>query len=229
MRPEPFHAFHAALRGGPDHCQADLFEGSVPSIVRGLKVHANNIGYARHVALEDTHPRLVRAIGLETFHSVAERFLEQPHVRARALDTIGAGFDFVLDHAGHRDLARAEWLWLQCLNAAEAEALTLAALASLRPERLLAATLKLHPATAWQQLEDQASFLWDEPVPGSGGLLLFTRPEAEVSVRRIDPQSALVLTRLQSGPHVNALVEEDMPALVELVAAGAIILEMADD
>lgn len=76
MQPDDLNAFHQALRLGPGFCPPDLFEGTVPAIVRGLKAHANNIGYARHMALEETYPRLARRVGPAAFHEAAERFLE---------------------------------------------------------------------------------------------------------------------------------------------------------
>ena len=106
MQPDALTGLHQALRFGPGYCPPNLFEGSVPAIGRGLKVHANNISHARHVALEETYPRLVDLMGLEEFHAAAEAFLERDGICFRALDSIGEGFEQLLDDAAHRNLAR---------------------------------------------------------------------------------------------------------------------------
>ena len=229
MRPEPFAAFQQALLLGPGHCPRDLFEGSVPAIVRGLKVHANNISHARHVALEETYPRLLETMGLEAFHKVAEEFLEQPIVKARGLDALGQGFQQLLDDPLHRDLARAEWLWLQSFHAAEAEALTLAGLGALEPDVLLAARLKLHPAARWLELENSSAFEWDVLLAGQGNVILFSRPDANVLARRLDDEAAPLLPLLFESSPVARLLGSDLPSLITLIDAGTVILETSNE
>src|SRR6476646_3452839 len=113
MPHDPLSAFHDAVRYGPAACPDDLFAGTVPHIIRGLKVYANNVAHARRTALEDTYARLVASIGADRFHAVATRFLDQDEVLSRSPDALGEGFAEFLDDAHERDLARAEWAWLQ--------------------------------------------------------------------------------------------------------------------
>lgn len=225
MRPESFNAFHEAIRFGAGHCPPDLFDGSVPAIVRGLKVHANNIAHARHVALEETYPRLLRAMDPGAFHEAAEQFLDQPHVVSLSLDALGEGFERYLEEASFRDLARAEWRWLETFHAAEAEALTVAELASLQPDALLAARLRLHPATRWLVLEEPEAFDWDWQIAGDGEVLLLSRPDAEVLLRRVDAEAASILSALSKPRPVVRLLGADLPALITLIDAGTIVLE----
>lgn len=225
MQLEPFAAFQQSLRRGPDYCPPELFEGSVPHIVRGLKVHANNIAHARHVALEETYPRLLHAMGPQAFHAAAERFLNQSQVLCRALDALGEGFEQLLDDAALRDLARAEWLWLEAFQSAEDESLTLAELASLDPDTLLEAHLRLHPAARWLALEEPETFAWNASIVGHGDVLLFSRPDAEVLIRRVGDEAAFFLPLLSKACPVPRLLGAGLPALIALIDAGAIIME----
>jgi len=225
VQPDALTGMHQALRFGPGHCPPDLFEGNVPAIVRGLKVHANNISHARHVALEETYPRLVQLMGLEAFHRVAEAFLERDGVAGRALDAIGEGFDQLLNDRTQRNLARAEWAWLESFHAAEAEALTLAELAAFDPEAVIAAELTLHPATRWFALEDPHSLLWDNAVPGEGNIFLLTRPDSEVLLRQVDEAAAEVLSLLSASEPAGHLLGANPTTLITLIGSGAVVLE----
>ena len=225
MQPDALAGLHQALRFGPGHCPPNLFDGSVPAIVRGLKAHANNISHARHVALEETYPRLVGLIGLKEFHAAAEAFLERDGVCSRALDGIGEGLEQLLDHAAHRNLARAEWAWLETFHAAEGEALTLAELAGLDPATLIAARAGLHPAARWFALEDPHWLGWDNAMAGEGNVLLLTRPENEVLVRRVDEDAADVLSLLSKSCPAGDLLGTEPATLIMLIAAGAVMLE----
>lgn len=221
MQPDPIHAFHQALRLGPGHCPPDLFDGSVPAIVRGLKAHANNIAHARHTALEETYPRLALRVGSSVFHEAVERFLEQDDVLDRSLDLLGRGFEEVLERPLDRDLARAEWTWLAAFQATEAEALTVTALAKLTPHALTRATLLLHPATRCVPLEAAEDFSWDQPLTGDGDFLLVTRPATEVRLRHTNKVVATIVAQLQT--HVApASITSEPGAFMTLVEAGAV-------
>lgn len=225
MQPDALVAFQQALNRGPGYCPPDLFEGSVPSIVRGLKVHANNISHARHVALEETYPRLLNLIGLESFHEVASRFLDQAEVLSRSLDLLGEGLDQCLDDPMHRNLARAEWAWLEAFHAAEAHALNLAELGTLDAETLTRAHFALHPATRWFALEEPYQLAWDHPIADLGNAVLVTRPESEVQVHGVDGRATAVLSLL-SVPRIPAdLLGTEALALIALIEAGAVVLE----
>jgi hypothetical protein len=226
MRPDPLIALHQALRFGPGYCPPELFEGSVPAIVRGLRVHANNIAHARHIALEETYPRLLRKMGEHAFRHAAEAFLDLPGVLGRSLDALGAGFDEYLAEAGERDLARTEWAWLEAFHAFDAAALVLAELAAMKPESLVDAALGLHPATRIAVLEEPAAFAWDEPIGGAGEDLLLTRPDAELKLRWIGPAEAKLVRLLASSPVPMTVLDEEPAALISLIDAGALVLEI---
>ena len=225
MQPNALTSLHQALRFGPGHCPPDLFEGGIPAIVRGLKVHANNISHARHVALEETYPRLLDLMGLKEFHAAAEAFTEREGVACRALDAIGEGFEQILDDPTHRNMARAEWAWLESFHAAEDEALTLEALAALDPEALMSAHFIVHSATRWFPLENPHWLAWDNAMAGEGNILLLTRPDSEVLVRRIDDIAEEVLARLSKSCSGSDLLDANPTILISLIDAGAVALE----
>ena len=225
MLREALTDMHLALRFGPEYCPPDLFVGSVPAIVRGLKVHANNISHARHVALEATFPRLVSCMGLDHFHAVAEAFLDGDRATSRCLDAIGRGFDRFLDDPMHRDLARAEWAWLEAFQAGESHALELAELAALDPAAVIAARFGLHPATRWLLLEDPHFLAWDKAIPGEGHVLLLTRPQSEVLVHRVNEIAADILSLLSWPCPASDLLSAEPATVIALIDAGAVVLE----
>jgi hypothetical protein len=224
MRPDILEAFHGAIRFGPSHCPADLFTGSASAIVRGLKVHANNIAYARHIALEETYPKLLTRVGTEAFHAAAARFLDNPVVLGRSLDELGANFHKLVERLADRDLARVEWAWLQAFHAPERVPLTLEALATIEPKKLVEAHVVIHPSLHIVLLEEPNEFDWDEPISGAGDRLLITRPDADVEVRRIGEPEAQIVELLERAPSVGELLGENPTLLLALVEAGAIYL-----
>ncbi|HEX3422654.1 MAG TPA: putative DNA-binding domain-containing protein [Sphingomicrobium sp.] len=224
MQPDALTEFHQAVRFGPAHCPSDLFAGSAPAIVRGLKVHANNIAHARHVALADTYPRLRKQMGTESFDALAGRFLDSPAVLDRSLDGLGQGLDALVEDPRYHDLARAEWAWLQAFHAAERQPLSLADLGMMNPEKLLRASFGLHPATHIVAIERPGNFLWDEPIAGDGDCLLITRPDANVCLRWVGPAEAEIVTMLERRQSAADLLGGNPASLLALIEAGAIYL-----
>lgn len=223
MRPDALGAMRDTLSLGPGHCPPDLFAGEVAGIVRGLKVHANQIAHARHVALEETYPRLRARIGAVAFHALAESHLASGRVLGKSLDALGAGFERLLDAPALRDLARAEMAWLQSYHARDAEALTMADIAGLSPEELLDVPVERHPAARVVAIEEPGIAPWDEALAGEGGFMIVTRPELEVRLRRIDDVLAWTLTRKPARIEGLLLAGVEPAALLALVEAGALV------
>ena len=211
MRPDDQLAMQATLAFGPGHCPPDLFEGSVAAIIRGLKAHANTISHARHVALEETFPKLRDAIGAGAFHQTAVHHLDDPAVLGRPLDRLGEGFERHLDDAHARDLARIEWAWLDAYNARDAEALTLSMIAALTPEALVEIEAAPHPAARLVVHEAHK------------GATLVTRPEADVVLAPLDPAAAALFASLEQPRPLGALLADaDPTAVLALISAGAL-------
>lgn len=231
MRPDPRQAMRLALDHGPGHCPPDLFAGEVAHIIRGLKVHANNISYARHVALEDSYPRLRQHLGEAQFHRAAARFLEQSHVLRGALASLGTSFVEILEEPAWRDLARAEQAWIDAFQAAEATALELTDLACLDADGLLELQICAHPAARLIELEAAEVFDWDDAVKGDGAVLLMTRPDAEVGLRMVAAVHLDLWPMLATpGPFARLLECTDATtAAVDLIHAGALIAVPSGD
>lgn len=222
MQPEPLGHLHQALWLGPDFCPPGLFQGSVAHVVRGLKVHANNISHARHVAMEESYPRLLAHIGIEAFHEAAGLFLEREDVCGRALDALGQDFHVQLDDPSARDLAKAEWAWLEAYRAADAVSFGVAELAALGPGALIDSYLTMHPAARLIHLERPSAFRWDG-ADGTGPVLLVSRPDAQVSLSLVDGATAQLEITLREWRHAGDLLERDPHYLFRLIRAGAII------
>jgi hypothetical protein len=220
-------ALRATLSGGPAHCPPDLFVGDAATIIRGLRVHANQINHSRHVALEETLPRLRARIGAEAFHAAADRHLDGRQALGARLDQIGAGFDKILPFADQRDLAAAELAWLESYHSAEAEPLGSSDIALLVPEDLLVLRVQVHPAARWHFLEAPESFRWDAPVVGEGSALLFTRPLAEVEVRRVEARDLTLLDAARERIAIDDLLAlaNSPNRLLALIATGTLTAE----
>ena len=222
MQPEPIGHLHQALRLGPDFCPPDLFDGSVAHIVRGLKVHANNISHARHVAIEETYPRLLERVGIEAFHRAAELFLEREVVSRRALDALGQDFHVQLGDPVERDLAKAEWAWLEAYRAADAVPFGMDELSALGPDALIESCLTMHPAARLVHLEHPSAFRWDG-ADGTGPVLLVSRAFAEVSLTLLDSATAQLAIELGEWRQAGEVLERDPHLLLRLIRAGGII------
>ncbi|WP_265563577.1 HvfC/BufC family peptide modification chaperone [Sphingomicrobium arenosum] len=221
MQPDAHIALADTLAHGPARLPADLLAGPRAAQLRGLKAYANTISHARHVALEDSYPRLRDAMGHGAFHDAARAFFLAREPRRRPLRLIGAGFAETLTAPAQRDLARAEWLWLEAHGAPDAPAVGLATIAGLTPEALLAARVAAHPALRSLALEDPASFAWDGVEPGATHLLV-TRPEARRAMNAITPETFALACDLNRPATMTALLERDPAATTALVAAGAL-------
>ncbi|MEO7603131.1 MAG: putative DNA-binding domain-containing protein [Sphingomicrobium sp.] len=216
----------ATLNFGPGHCPPDLFAGDVDHIIRGLKVHANHIAHARHVALEETYPRLRARVGTAPFHELAELHLRRAEVVARPLDTIGANFAALITDSAIRDLARIEWAWLEAYHSAEAPALGVEAVAALDPLTLLALRVGIHPAARLIVLDNPvASEPWDEPLSGEGPAILVTRPGADVALSRRPGVVSVAWVLIEEGCAIGDLLDAlgSPETLFALIAAGALI------
>jgi hypothetical protein len=237
------NAMMTALDHGPAHLPHGLFAGSAERVLAGMAVHANTISHARLVALEETFPRTLAHMGHAEFNRLSRAFVERPAVASEPLAAIGAGFAAFLTEQGEADgaadLARFEWRWLQSYHAAEAETLTLGALAGLEPEALLAVTLVAHPAAHAAAYAPLAKAILGAELAEleEAEAILLTRPDADVLV---SPASALMAKILalalnpqpignllapdgEQGDDEGAPVEAAMQALVALINAGALV------
>ncbi|WP_432769748.1 MAG: DUF2063 domain-containing protein [Sphingopyxis sp.] len=221
-------AIAATLLHGPGHLPARLFAGDAAAVLRGLRVHANTVSHARLVALEETFPRTRDHLGAAEFNRVSRAFVEVGGAQSRSLARIGAAFaDWLADPLA-AELARAEWAWLESYHAADAPALTLAALAGLDEPGLLDLPVRRHPAVRVVVLARATAPLLDPRLAADVRALLITRPDAEVRLLAIDAADVAAIESAQEilplGNIIARLAEthpDGGAAIAALIAAGA--------
>lgn len=221
-------AIAATLLRGPDHLPTGLFAGDRAALLRGLRIHANMISYARLVALEDTFPRTRDYLGEGEFNRLSRAFIDGGGAQGRSLALIGESFPASLVDPVAADLARVEWAWLESYNAPDATALTLADLAGLDESGLLAFCVRRHPATRVLTLAHAAAPLVDPALAAETRALMVTRPDAAVLLHAVLPADAAVITLADEMTPLGNLIArlaEDHPeggaAIAALIAAGA--------
>ncbi|WP_265570340.1 hypothetical protein [Sphingomicrobium nitratireducens] len=217
-----------ALRGGPSCLPSELLSGTRRAQLRALKAHANTINHARRIALEDSFKRTRELVGHDTFHEVAERHLESPATVELPLRSIGCGMAARFATPRARDLATAEWAWLEAHGAARAPALTLRTIGDQRPERLVDIAVQPHPACRLVALEDADALLWNPSQTGAGDMLLVTRPANDIRLTRIGRSATRLLALARKRTTLGRLLDEDAAATTTLVQQGALrpVLEL---
>ncbi len=222
-------AIAATLLHGPDHLPPALFAGDEAAVLRGLRVHANTISYARLVALEDSFPRTRDHLGEGEFNRLSRAFIEGGDAEDRSLTDIGTHFaDWLADPLA-ADLARIEWAWLESYHAADTPALTLADIAGLDEAALLALPVRRHPAVRTITLSSAAAALVDPGFAPDVAALLITRPEAELRMFALHPADAAMLGMAAENSPLGNLIAplaEHHPdggaAIAALIAAGTL-------
>lgn len=229
--------FIAVLQQGPAAFPDGLFAGEPTRALLGLKAHANTISHARLIALEQTYPRTLEAMGLESFNVLSRAFIDHPAVRSRKLMGIGEGFADHLEQSASSplavDLARMEWAWLESYHASEATALQIADLAQYDEAGLLGSPVILHPATRIVAVASAISDLLPEfaGADAAAGAILVTRPEETVRLLPLDSARARIAEYAKNSADMGNLLQaaietlgeaEALPAVFALIEAGAL-------
>ncbi len=206
-------AVTATLAYGPAYCPADMFAGSPPRVLLGLKAHANTISHGRLKALEDIFPLLREEIGADTFNALCRRFIDTPVALAQPLAGIGEGLPPFLRNSGlsaaYIDIARLELAWLASARAADAPALAIVDLAGVDETSLMALPVVRHPAVRLLTLAcppaggiiaaAQGSDLDQLLMLKDARILLLTRPEAAVRMTPINEAVRAALMTLHDA------------------------------
>ncbi len=187
--------FIATINEGPAALDESLFAGDPGRVMLGLRAHANTVSHGRLIALEESFPRCLEALGREAFNALSRDFCDSPPARASDNNALGGEFLRFINAqdlpADIGDLAAIEWLWLAAYHAAEAAPLSLADLAGLEEEELLAMPASPHPAARAHALCAPLSAALPELAAHSQAkAILITRPAAEVA---LSPLGALEL------------------------------------
>jgi len=208
-------------------------------------VYRNNVAVGLIASLENRFPVVRRLVGDDFFKGLARAYIAQEKPRDAVLIRYGAGFArFVAGFEPAReltylpDVAELENAWVDSYHAAEANALTLADLASLAPESLGDLAFDFHPSVRLVRCATPAASIWaahqssDEPKAPEhwrGEDVLIARPLADVSVRVLPPDGFDFARALQKGETIGAAaatvtVDGFDPGahIVGLVQAGAL-------
>ena len=237
------HMTMLALERGPDHLELDMFVGTVPRIIAGMKVHANTISHGRLVALEETFPRTRDLCGAGRFNALSRRYVEDRYFPSCSLATVGADFPHFLElnekDFGLADLARFEWLRLKCYHAPDEYPLALADLAGIDPTDLTNVEVARHPAVQFARFGRKLhrELAREAPSLDQAHGILLTRPDSQVLVHPASPAMfrllALTSSPISLGNLFAALTEpgrknrttgdDHMRPIMSLLQAGALV------
>lgn len=231
-------AIRNTIAFGPSACPSTLFSGSVDKVIRGLKVHANTISFTRLSSLEASFPHARDWTGQAVFNELSRRFIDGGGGIAEPLAQIGRDFPDWLVVQGEDQtliaLTRCEWLWLQSYHAAEADAMTVGALAGKGIADILNTRIARHPAAAMVANEAELALALGLDRPHEASAILITRPEEAVKITPVPPLQATLFQAtttmvvsigeiLEAAPE-NAREDELLMALTDVINAGAFVL-----
>jgi hypothetical protein len=211
---------------------------------RRFAVYRNNVAVSLIASLAARYPVTRRLVGEDFFRAMARAYAARSKPESPVLIHYGRGFPaFVATFEPARDLpyladvACLEKAWVEAYHAAEAEPLTLAALAALDADGLANARARFHPAARLVSSDHPIASIWAAH-QGAGEVkaienwraeaAMTTRPAAEVILRLLPPGGYAFARALFHGATIrqaHAATEiEDFDAgahLIGLIEAGA--------
>lgn len=234
-------AFHLGLLNPAEHTPEGVSDCSGRSADKRYDVYRNNVTSSLVDALEAIFPAVAALVGQDNF-----RLMARAHVRATPpcnplLHEYGHDF---ADHVEQfqpaqnlpflADVARLERLWLDALNAADAQAFGHAELAEEAAGELATLRLRAHPATRLFRSRHPAADLFRnarekaaKPVDGTkGSAVLITRPGFLVQLTDLPPGGYTFFNALFSGSTLGeaALAATQAVPLFDPAAAIAILI-----
>lgn len=208
-------------------------------------VYRNNVHVSLVGALRSKFRVTARLVGEEFFNAMARVYVGANKPTSPLLAEYGgdfpafiAGFEPARSLAYLSDVARLENAWTESYHAADAAALSAAALAAVPQDRLLTLTLPPHPAARLVSSTFAIGSIWAAnqldtvtPVRNRGPeAVLITRPGAEVALRVIAEVERSFCAALLAGSTIETAATEalsldpsfNLPqALVGLIGTGA--------
>ena len=235
----------AILDGNP---LPGLFAGEGSGSSSGFGIYLQAYRARLTAALQDNYPVLLRAIGDDAFAALADAYIARRPSHFRSIRWFGDCLaDFLAcspEHLAHPslvDLARMDWATRAAFDAADAEALCVTDLATLRAEDWPQRRFGLLPSLQMLRLDWQVEPTWksldadplascDEPqfLPH---VLLVWRPQLECRWRSAPALEASVLEALSTGASFAAccdLIADSGDAEPAATAAGFLQSWIAD-
>lgn len=217
--------------------------------VRRFSVYRNNVVLGLVGTLKDAFPAVQRIVGSEFFQAMARAYVAIEPPRSPMMFDYGAGFpDFiqrfepgaVLPYLA--DVARIERAWSEAYHAADVSPIDADAFSEVRPDRLPAMSLVLHPSVRTVRSRFPALSIWRMNIDGGvpapvdleagGEDVLVLRPTIDVEVRFVPDGSVDFIRALGDGQSVLAAFKTAVdcdPAfdllanLSDLIRVGALI------
>jgi hypothetical protein len=196
--------------------------------IKRYNVYRNNVTMSLIEALAAIYPAVQRITGIDFFRAMARSHIRATPPNSPLLFEYGrdfpdfvAGYEYARDMPWLADTARIERAWLDAYHAADAPPLSTKDLAAVPPSRLGDLVFTVHPAARIVRSRYSAVAIFamsrvDGPVTmlqaGAAEDALVTRPEMQVTVRRLPPGGAAFLTSLIEG---GALAQAAAAALAE--------------
>ena len=210
-----YATFAAALVDPARATPATLTGPAGKGAVKRYNVYRNNVMVSLINALAAVYPAVQRITGAEFFRAMARFHIRATPPNSPLLFEYGRDFPaFVEQYEYARpmpwlaDVARIERAWLDAYHAADAQPLPPATLANFPEEKLADLIFIAHPATRivrsrFAAVTIMASNRGSDPVDlidaSTPEDALITRPDLDVTLRRLPPGGATFLESLVSG------------------------------
>jgi hypothetical protein len=184
-------------------------------VVKRYNVYRNNVTVSLIEALAAVFPATQRITGVEFFRAMARFYVRAAPPRSPLLFEYGRAFPDFIEHYEYArpmpylaDTARIERAWLDAYHAADKAPLAAQDLAPIPPESLADVMFVAHPATSIVRSQFPALSIF---VANRGGGpverienftpedALVSRPDQQVTMRRLPPGGAEFLTQLLMG------------------------------
>jgi hypothetical protein len=220
QRPGFAAAFAPALMDPACAAPDDVVGPKGKASVKRYNVYRNNVTVSLIDALAAIYPAVQRITGVEFFRAMARFHVRATPPTSPLLFEYGRDFPAFIETFEHAqdmpwlaDTARIERAWLDAYHAADASPLSGEVLAAIASDRLGDLVFTPHPATRIVRSPYPAVAIFaanrvDGPVTpirsGAAEDALITRPEMEVTVRRLPPGGATFLTGLIEGMTLQA-------------------------
>lgn len=237
--------FAAALLDARSPLPAGLTTARGEADAARFAVYRNNVHVGLTEALAQRFPVIERLVGEEFFRGMARVYVQDHKPASPLMFEYGedfpdfvAGFAPVAGLAYLADVARLEAKWSRAYHAADADPLSVAALAGIARECLADTKLAAHPAAAIVTSDHPVGSVWaahqSDPVGAvaawSPETVLIVRPDAMVNVHVLPASDAAFATDLIAGLSLGEAAERALganadfdfgAALVGLVTLGA--------
>lgn len=220
---EVLDAFGDALLDPARPVPAGVFGPDRRPDAKRFDVYRNNVVHGLVNALEARFPVTSRLVGRAFFRSMARVYAAAHRPRTPLLMHYGDDFPrFIADFTPAAplpylpDVARLERAWSQAYHAVEADSVDVRSLARLRPEKLAASRLRLHPSLRLLRSPHPVATIWSahqtagDVIPPAGWEaedVLVVRPQAEVRIHLLPAGGYEFVVALAAGSTVQVAAE----------------------